>query len=799
MSIRIYQISKQIGLSNRELLDVLKQRGFQVKSVSSTIDNISADALIQEYIDKKKSSQDPQPAPPPPKQTVEIEDSKVKKPSQLLSGAFVKSKEDVEQERSARVLPKVPAKLLPKPMPPQGSARSAPPAKPQHSKADHTQSTPVVPQSSSTLSSGPSFLLAGTPIPVPKRSPSIPREGLPPDVVTAPLSTPCEQTADASASETEKPPRKTIRMKTPIVVRDFAGLIGLKPFRLISELMEIGIFGSMNQVIEPEVAVKIAEQHGCELVIKHRREGRGRSSSPPPKPKNLKADEEHLLELRPPVVCILGHVDHGKTTLLDAIRKTRVADREAGGITQHIGAYQVLHNEQKITFIDTPGHAAFSKMRERGANVTDIGVLVVAADDGFKPQTDEALKFARQAGIPIVVAINKIDAKGANIDNVKIHQQQRNLTSEDWGGDTLTVPLSALKGEGIEELLEALLLQSEMMELKANPKASAEGIILEARREIGRGCTASVIIQKGTLKTGDVLVSGQAYCKVRAMIDDCGKNVKTAAPSTPVNLVGWSGVPDAGAAFSTVENEKEARLKVENWAEDMKREGNELVPGVQSLSGEELIDLMAERQQKLLKLILKADVKGSLEALTHSLEAIKSEKVSLEILSGDVGPISKNDVTRAAAVDALVVGFSVKQEAGVAGLAKHHGVRILQHEIIYELIDQVKEALRDLLDPEVREEKLGTAQVRQTFPIGRGLVAGCKVAEGRIQRDYLARLVRKGKVIHEARIDTLKRFKDDVQEVRGGYECGIHLQNCEDYQEGDTIESFAIHKVRAEL
>ncbi|MCD8483058.1 MAG: translation initiation factor IF-2 [Verrucomicrobia bacterium] len=589
---------------------------------------------------------------------------------------------------------------------------------------------------------------------------------------------------------------RKLQVKPPIVVRDFAVQMGKKPFQLISDLMEMSIFASMNYVIDEQVAIKLARNNGFELDIKHR----GESQPQQPKKEKAKVDESQLLEPRPPVVCILGHVDHGKTTLLDAIRKTNVVAGEAGGITQHIGAYQVEHKGQKITFIDTPGHAAFSNMRARGANVTDVAVLVVAADDGFMPQTDEALSHAQTAGVPVVVAVNKMDSRGANLDRVKRQLQERNLTPEDWGGETLLAAVSALKGEGLDGLLDSILLQAELIEnLKANPKGSVEGIVMEAQKELGRGSTASVIVRNGTLKPGDALVSGTNYCRVRMLIDDKGQQIKAAAPSTPVKIVGWSGTPDAGDGFYAVKNEREAK----RIAEENESERRKLVAAERQESGsnsvEDLFAAIAKTQKLMFRVVVKADVFGTAEALAIALENIKSDKIELSVVDTGVGDITKNDVVMASASGASVVAFNVGLENGVSSYAKHQGITVLQHRIIYEIINQVKDAMADLLEPELRENKIGAAEVRAVFPLAKGFVAGCMVTEGRIQRDAIARLFRKGQVVYESRVGTLKRFKDDVGEVRAGFECGIQLDGFNGYQQGDIIECCEILKIKPAL
>jgi translation initiation factor IF-2 len=591
---------------------------------------------------------------------------------------------------------------------------------------------------------------------------------------------------------------RTVQVKPPIVVRDFAVALGLKPFKLISELMEMGIFASMNQSIEEPVATELAEKHGVILEIKHR--GDAAATAPEKKKKEKKkVDESLLLEPRPPVTCILGHVDHGKTSLLDRIRSANVVAGEAGGITQHIGAYQVKVNDSKITFIDTPGHAAFNEMRARGANVTDVAILVVAADDGFMPQTDEALKHIRNAGVTPIVAINKIDTKGANIDRVKTQMQERDLMAEDWGGETITVPVSAIRGDGVDTLLEMILLQADLLELTANPNKPASGVVIEAQMEIGRGPTATVIVQSGTLKAGDTLVCGPNHTKVKAMFNEHGKPVKSAGPSTPVRVIGWSGTPECGQVFETVKNEREAKRIAEERAMEVRKQQAIVEPVDVPQSAENLFEAMAAARKKVLRLVIKGDVYGSVEAVESVLREIKSDKVVLEIIQGEVGLISKNDVLIASASKATVVGFNVRMENGVNALAKHHDVTILHYQIIYELVDAVRNMMADLLEPETRESKLGVAEVRQVFEISRGRVAGCLVVEGRVVQNSRARVRRKGKVEVETRIETIRRVKDEVKEVRAGTECGIHLIDYSEYEPGDHIECYDVETFRASL
>ncbi|MCC5840159.1 MAG: translation initiation factor IF-2 [Opitutales bacterium] len=850
MAVRVYQLSKEIGMENSDLIALLRDRGHEVKSASSTIDNISAEALREEFAEAAQQEAAPEEAAPAaePVAPAEPEDT----------GAVIRSKEDVERERrereeaekaknapkavippspdafrkSAPPLPKGPPVMIrpnfpaslttrPQPKPAEPTAPTVradiPPVAPPPSKKDEPtpassiKAPPLTPPPSKVAPpTGPAPAVpptapASKPAPLappPARGPkplappkiSAPRPLIPPSAST-PVP-PAEGDATEGAEAAPAPGLRPLTVKTPIVVRDFAVQIGRKPFQLISELMELGIFASMNTAIDEEVAARIARNHGIELEIRHRGEGSG-----PAKEEEVAVDESALLEPRAPVVCILGHVDHGKTTLLDTIRQANVVAGEAGGITQHVGAYQIEFNGQKITFIDTPGHAAFSNMRARGASLTDIAVLVVAADDGFMPQTDEALRHARTAKVPVVVAINKVDAPGANIDRVKRQMQERDLAPEDWGGETLFAPISALKKEGIDKLLEAILLQAEVTEgIEANPKADPEGVLLEAQKEIGRGSTASAIITRGTLKPGMALVCGENWCRVRQILDDAGKPIKAAIPGTPVKIVGWSGPPDAGDSFRTVKNDREAKRLAEDAERSRKQlEAAQKVEGAGVASIEDLFAAIAKTHKKTFRAVVKADVYGTAEALANSLQTIKSDKINIDVVDVGVGVVTRNDITMASASGACVVAFNVGLDNGVNALAKHHSIQIISHNIIYEIINQVKDAMSDLLEPELRENKIGGAEVRAIFPLAKGFVAGCMVTEGRIQRNALARLLRKGKLIHESKILTLRRFKDDATEVRAGYECGIQIDGFNGYEEGDAIEVFEILKIKPSL
>ncbi len=774
MSVRIYQLAKQLNLENKKVIELLRKKGLDITSPSSTIPNIYAEEFIREQT-LQGSSVETTPvlesiAQEPEEKTEETETQKVEVESTTqsaqpevqkmhlpsnLSAVMVKTAEEVSEEKRKAKEQKQAVVTLPEERVAMSQVKKAP------------------------IVSFPKISMPPKPV---AKAPVLP------PVIQKQTSAPTVASEQKNLEKVDVGGKPQIVVKPPIVVREFAILLNVKPFRLISELMQMGVFASMNQVIEENLAQRIAEKYGVELVLKHR-------TQTVVKPKEeeseeeKKKEEEKLLTPRSPIVCILGHVDHGKTTLLDYIRNTNVAAKEAGGITQHIGAYQITHNGKKITFLDTPGHAAFSKMRQRGATVTDIAVLVVAADDGFMPQTEEALGFAQRENVPVIVAINKMDAKGANIDRVKQQMQKKGIAPEDWGGETLCVGISALNGTNINELLDLILLQAEMLDLKVNEKCPAEGTIIESQIEVGKGSTATVIVMKGVLKVGDSLVCGSCYCKVRAIIDAAGNNLKHAEPSTPAKIVGWDGTPEAGSSFQVVKNEKEAK----RLAEENERQRKSVEQSSETSKVSNIKDLLAaieSAKQKVLKVVIKADVHGSVEALVGCLEGIKSTRVALEIIAAEVGPINQNDIQVAHAANAVVVGFNTRLENGVTSLAKHHGVRILQHNIIYELITQVKDAMSDLLEPEWVESKLGSAEIRQIFELTKGNVAGCMVIAGRIVRDSSVRIRRKQETVYEGRVQMLKRFQDDATEVKSGYECGVQISGSPAYEVGDVIECF---------
>ena len=626
----------------------------------------------------------------------------------------------------------------------------------------------------------------------------------PPAQASLPEAPPVEH-AEQSAAEPASipaevdagPQQKVLLIKPPIVVKHFATELALKPHQLIAELMTYNIFANINQTIEPDVAAKIAEKHGFLLEKERREKGAGvhKVEQPVVAPPPPVLEKEEELKSRAPIITFMGHVDHGKTSLLDAIRKTRVAAGEAGGITQHIGSYSVEHNGHQITFLDTPGHAAFTAMRARGANVTDIVVLVVAADDGIMPQTIEAINHAKAAPhVKIMVAVNKMDLPGANLERVKNQLQEHGLTPEDWGGETIICPVSATKGTGIDQLLEMMTLQAEVMELKASPTAVPRGTVIEAQLEAGRGPTATVIVQTGTLEIGDAFICGDYNGKVKSILNDRGKTIKQAGPSTPVKVLGFSGLPNAGDEFLVMESERTAKQLSDERVET-KRSNKLLVP--QRATLETLLETADGK--KVLRIVLKADTQGSVEAIVNALKQIQTKKIDLAMIHSAAGPISESDILLASASNAVVVGFNVKVESMAVPAAKREGVQIKLYSIIYELLDQIKDAMAGLLEPELRETVIGHAEVKQVFQLSRGIVAGCLVTDGRIARTARARILRKRQPVYDGGLSTLRRFQDDVKEVRSGLECGIKLGDFSEYQVGDVIECYQLEQIAQKL
>ena len=580
---------------------------------------------------------------------------------------------------------------------------------------------------------------------------------------------------------------KMITIPEVLTIKELADAMKIQPSVIVKKLFLQGKIVTVNQEIDYDTAEEIAMEFEvlCEKeevidVIEEL----------------LKEDEEDesKMKKRPPVVCVMGHVDHGKTSLLDAIRNTNVIDREAGGITQHIGAYVATVNGDKITFLDTPGHEAFTAMRMRGANSTDIAILVVAADDGVMPQTVEAINHAKAAGIEIIVAVNKIDKPSANIDRVKQELTEYELIAEDWGGSTIFVPVSAKTGEGIEDLMEMILLTAEVLELKANPNRRARGLVVEAELDKGKGSVATVLVQKGTLRVGDAIAAGSAYGKVRAMMDDKGRRVKEAGPSTPVEILGLNDVPNAGEVFVGCGNDKEAR----NFAETFISQGRmKLLDDTKSkMSLDDLFSQIQAGNVKELGIVVKADVQGSVEAVKQSLLKLSNDEVVVKIIHGGVGAINESDVTLASASNAIIIGFNVRPDATAKEIADREGVDVRLYRVIYNAIEDVEAAMKGMLDPVFEEKILGHAEVRQTFKAsGVGTIAGAYVLDGTFERGCSARIIRDGVVIFDGGLASLKRFKDDVKEVKAGYECGFVFEKFNDVKEGDQVESYKMVEI----
>lgn len=578
-----------------------------------------------------------------------------------------------------------------------------------------------------------------------------------------------------------------VELEEFITVKELSERLGKSNVEVIKALILNGVMAAVNQEINFETAEKVVKSFGGDAVKKEENAV------------HIEREEEifeegETLVKRPPIVTVMGHVDHGKTSLLDAIRKAKVTSTEAGGITQHIGAYTVTINGEKITFLDTPGHEAFTSMRARGAQVTDVVILVVAADDGIMPQTKEAINHCKAAEVPVIVAINKIDKPGANIDRVKQELSEFGLISEDWGGETICVPVSAKTGDGLDTLLEMVILTSEMEELKADPDRKAKGTVIEAKLDKGRGAVATLLVQNGTLRTGDSLLVGSTYGRIRAMFDDKGKKIKKAGPSIPVEILGLSEVPAAGDKFHVVKDEKTAR----NMAESRKqKEKADSLMNSHRVSLEDLYSQIQEGKVKELAIIVKADVQGSVEALKQSLEKLSTDDVKVRVIHQAVGAITETDITLATASNAIIIGFNVRPDNNAVTAAEKEKVDIKTYRIIYDAIEDIKSAMIGMLEPDYKEVVLGSAEIRTTYKISNvGTIAGCYVLNGKLLRNSDVRIIRDGIVIFESSLASLKRFKDDVKEVNSGYECGLSIEKFNDVKEGDIVEAFTMEEIK---
>ncbi len=811
MPVRIYDIAKKYGLENKQILEKAKSLGIAAAKVpSSSLDKISAEWLEGELLkdfpdiaakfaapkveeklkpapvdDEIKIISAPPPPPPEPKPEPVIE-AKVE-PAPIPAAKV--------EEKPKPVVPPSPPPLPPKPAGPKVGEKVGFIQLPQRPAGNKQGDTRF--QSRTNEPPRTDFNRRGDIRGV--------RPGGPPgtsgDRDRRPQQAPAKPAAPVQPKFVAPETGEVITIKPPIIVRDLANALKQKPFIIIGDLMKLGVFATVNQAIDEKIARQICAKYGFRFEVEKRERGGGVVHAIEKKVELDFEDKTEHLKPRAPVVTIMGHVDHGKTTLLDVIRKTNVASGEAGGITQHIGAYtiSVPHPERKnelaqITFLDTPGHAAFSSMRARGANVTDIVVLVVAANDGVMPQTLEALNHAKAAKVPILVAVNKIDHPNANGMKVRQQLQDKGLVPDDWGGDTIFVDVSALTKQGIDKLLEMVLLQADLLELKANPDRRAKGNVIESGVEPG-GPTATVLVRKGTLRVGDIILCGEYYGRVRALINEEGQRLKEAGPSVAVKVLGLNGVPDAGLEFSVVEDEKAARDEAAQREFEARLQGQE----DRKVTLENLFATLQAAQSKALKTVVKADTQGSVEAIVEALKKIESDKVTLEVIHSDVGAITENDVALASASNGIILGFHTRVDSTAAEKAKREGVQIKLYAIIYELIDQVKEAMAGLLEPDTKETIIGSAEVRKIFELSKGVpVAGCMVSSGRIVRGKV-RVRRRKDVIYEGVTQSLRRFQDEVNEVRAGMECGIRIEGFSEIELGDAIECYTIEKVAAKL
>ena len=831
MPVRVYDIAKKLGLENKEILTKAKELGIAAAKVpSSSLDKISAEWLEEEIIRTNpvvaarfapKPVEEPKAvveekiqiihAPePPPEPVVEIRpEPEPANGRETIAEAVSAPASEISE----------PAKIV---VPPPAPKPVIPPAPPKPQMGEKVGFIQLAPRSGSARP-GERGGERGGPPPRPQTAGGRPgqpaqggRSGQPPSrgdgrgqfqqrgrdgrpLQSAPAPKPAAPQQPKISLPTDA---QVITIKPPIVVRALAEALKQKPFAIIAELMKLKVMATVNQSIDEKIAAQVCAHYGFKFEAEKRAKGEGVVHTTEKKVELDIDDKPEDLKPRAPVVTIMGHVDHGKTSLLDVIRKANVAAGESGGITQHIGAYTIAvpHPERKnelaqITFLDTPGHAAFSSMRARGANVTDIVVLVVAANDGVMPQTLEALAHAKAAKVPILVAVNKIDHPNANSLRVRQQLQEKGLVPDDWGGDTIFVECSAVTKVGVDKLLEMILLQADLLELKANPNRNAKGNVIESGVSPG-GPTATVLVRKGTLHLGDVVICGEFYGKVRALINEEGQRLKEAGPSVAVSVLGLNGVPEAGWEFSSVDDEKAARVLAEERAQEAKSQDLE---NRSKVTLENLFASLEAASSKVLRVVVKADTQGSVEAIVEALKKIESDKVSMEVLHSDVGTITENDVALASASKAVILGFHTRLDSTAAEKAKHAGVQVKLYAIIYELIDQVKDSMAGLLDPDLKDTVVGSAEVRQIFELSKGIpVAGCMVTAGRIVRGKV-RVRRKKDIIYEGVTQSLRRFQDEANEVRMGMECGIRIEGFGEFQVGDAIECYAVEKIAAKL
>lgn len=777
--IRVYELANQLEKDSKEIVKFLQENGIEVKNHMSSITPEQAER-VKETLTKKPEASEKEGKKEAQPRTDKVQ-KKEEEPKQRTDKP--KQKEERPKPRTDKVQKKEekPKQRTDKPQQRQGKQQKENvknPTNKKPEKKDKSHITQVYHPQNSEKGNG-------------NRNKNAGKNGNPHPNANAgqkgkqnpkPVQPPVKE-------EPKEEEIKVIKIPEVITIKELAEKMKLQPSALVKKLFMQGKMVTINQEVDFETAEEIAIEYDIIVEMEEKIDVIEEL---------LKEEEEDesLMQSRPPVICVMGHVDHGKTSLLDAIRQTNVISGEAGGITQHIGAYVVESKGQKITFLDTPGHEAFTAMRMRGAQSTDIAILVVAADDGVMPQTVEAISHAKAANIPIIVAINKIDKPSANIDRVKQELSEYELVAEDWGGDTIFVPVSAHTKEGLDELLEMILLEAEVQELKANANRKARGLVIEAKLEKGRGSVANFLVQKGTLHVGDSIAAGSCYGKVRAMNDDKGRKIKEAGPSTPVEILGLNGVPNAGEIFVATVNDKEAR----NFAETFIKEGREkLLEGAKAKAKMSLDDIFSQIKAgdlKELNIIVKADVQGSVEAVKQSLVRLSNDEVMVKVIHGGVGAINESDVSLASASNAIIIGFNVRPDNMAKEVADRENVDLRLYKVIYQAIEDVEAAMKGMLDPIFEEKVIGHAQVRQTFKAsGVGTIAGSYVLDGMFQRGCSVRLMREGEVLFDGALASLKRFKDDVKEVKAGYECGLVLEDFNDIKEEDEVEAYVIVEV----
>jgi translation initiation factor IF-2 len=834
--IRVHELAKKLGVESKDLVAILDRMGIKDKTPTSGLDEKESKSLIDKLKavrkEKEKAKKD---KPVSETDPTAAREERLKKAAALIGKFSSTLEKPGARPKPAPIPPSVrPTMPAPPVIPPSGTApaMASPTAEPVVPAKPAGVAPPTAQPGRSVPSGGrPGFAgrreaapfapvldpsAFGQPAPAPQPAGAKPAkkkwqkkgEGKEerdfrekpsfkklPDLKTLPLGKRGHRKDDrmehhTDLSEITKPRKKVVKIQEGSTIKEFAEVIGQKVGDIIKKLMTMGVMATQNQTMDMDAALLIAEEYGVNAEVA--------SIETAEDVLEEAADTAESQVSRPPVVTIMGHVDHGKTSLLDAIRTTNVVSREAGGITQHIGAYQVSLKGRDITFLDTPGHEAFTAMRARGAKVTDIVILVVAADDGVMPQTREAVNHAKAAGVPIIVAINKIDKPDAKPDRVKQELSDLELVPEDWGGQTIFCEVSAKKNIGIEHLLEMILIQADILELKANPDKMARGTIIEAKLDKGRGPVATVLVQSGTLKQGDVFVSGTMYGRVRALNNDKAERVEAAGPAVPVEVIGFSGVPSAGERFIVLDEERKARALAE--FRTAKQRTAEMA-AMKKVTLEDLHSQIQEGTVKELNIVLKADVQGSAGAIVDALEKLSTPAVKLKVIHSSVGAVNETDVMLAAASNAIIIGFNIRPDSKAADIAQREGVDVRLYNIIYNIIDDIKAAMEGLLEPTLKEKVLGHAEVRQTFHVSKiGTIAGCSVLDGVMTRQNDGvRVLRDNVVIYTGKLHSLKRFKDDVREVQAGYECGLGIENFNDIKVGDVIEAFVVEKIATRL